>query len=69
MSTFTSYMLLTRDYSRTLSNLAKNTQIANQASYYQANIGKVKSVDDLMKNGPPLFLRDEGRRPGRHDVR
>lgn len=50
MSTFTSYMLLTRDYSRTLSNLAKNTQIANQASYYQANIGKVKSVDDLMKN-------------------
>ncbi|MDO9382539.1 MAG: DUF1217 domain-containing protein [Hyphomicrobiaceae bacterium] len=50
MSTFTSYMLLTRDYSRTLSNLAKNTQISNQASYYQANIGKVKSVDDLMKN-------------------
>lgn len=50
MSTFTSYMLLTRDYSRTLSNLSKNTIISNQASYYQANIGKVKSVDDLMNN-------------------
>lgn len=50
MSTYTSYMLLTRDYSRTLANLGKTSQIANAAQYYQANIGKVKTVDDLMKD-------------------
>lgn len=50
MSTFTSYLQLTRDYSRTLSNLSKTPQIANASQYYQANIGKVKTVDDLMKD-------------------
>lgn len=50
MSTFTSYLLLTRDYSRTLSNLAKTKPVANDSLYYQANITKVKSVDDLMNN-------------------
>ena len=50
MSTFTSYMLLTRDFPRTLSNLSKQKPIATAAQYYQANIGKVKSVDDLMKD-------------------
>lgn len=50
MSTFTSYLLLTRDYSRTLSNLGKTSQVASAAQYYQANIGKVKNVDDLMKD-------------------
>lgn len=50
MSTYTNYLLLTRDYSRTLNNLGKTAQISNAAQYYQANIGNVKSVDDLMKN-------------------
>ena len=50
MSTFTSYLLLTRDYPRTLNNLGKTSLVSNAAQYYRANIGKVKSVDDLMKD-------------------
>lgn len=50
MSTYSSYLMLTRDYSRTLNNLGKRAENVNAASYYQKNIGKVKSVDDLLKD-------------------
>lgn len=48
MSTFTSYLLLSRDLPLTLSNLSKTRPVSNAAQYYQANIGKVKTVDDLL---------------------
>lgn len=48
MSTFTSYLLLSRDLPLTLSNLSKQRPVANAAQYYQANIGKVRNVDDLL---------------------
>lgn len=50
MSTFTSYLTLSRDLPLTLKNLASTREVANAAQYYQANIGKVKTVDDLMKD-------------------
>jgi hypothetical protein len=48
VSTFTSYLLLSRDLPLTMSNLSKTRPVSNAAQYYQTNIGKVKSVDDLL---------------------
>lgn len=48
MSTFTSYLLLSRDMPLTLSNLSKQRPVSNAAQYYQANIGKVRNVVDLL---------------------
>jgi hypothetical protein len=45
------YTMLTRDYSKTLANTAAEPTVQRQTAYFQANIGKVKSVDDLLNNG------------------
>lgn len=50
MSTSTSYLLLSRDLTRSLARVASSRTVASAGQYYQANIGKVKTVDDLMKD-------------------
>lgn len=45
-----SYSAITRNYSQTLERTAASTTVARETKYYLDNIGKVKSVDDLLKN-------------------
>jgi hypothetical protein len=45
-----SYGAITRNYSQTLERTAASTSVARETKYYLDNIGKVKSVDDLLKN-------------------
>lgn len=49
LSTYLSYTLLTRDLNKSLDRVAQQTTVKREADYYEANIGKVKSVDDFMK--------------------
>ncbi|ACA20760.1 protein of unknown function DUF1217 [Methylobacterium sp. 4-46] len=49
-STFTSYQLLTRDITKTLTRKANEKTVRRDTDYFTANIGKVKSVDDFMKD-------------------
>jgi hypothetical protein len=44
------YTMLTRDYTKSLANAAAAPTVQRQTAYFQANIGKVKSVDDLLNN-------------------
>ncbi|VTZ22842.1 conserved hypothetical protein [Methylocella tundrae] len=44
------YTMLTRSYSKTLATTATDPTVQRETQYFQANIGKVKSVDDLLKN-------------------
>jgi hypothetical protein len=44
------YTMLTRNYSKTLANTAADPTVQRQTAYFQANIGKVKTVDDLLNN-------------------
>jgi len=50
VSTYFSYDLLARNLKQSLSRVAKQPDVAREASYYKDNIGKVKTVDDLLKN-------------------
>ena len=50
ISTYVSYQLLARDLSRTLAQTATDAQVAREAQYYRDNIGKVKSIDDLLND-------------------
>ncbi len=45
-----SYSAITRNYSQTLERTAAGASVARETKYYLDNIGKVKSVDDLLKN-------------------
>ncbi|ACA20761.1 protein of unknown function DUF1217 [Methylobacterium sp. 4-46] len=47
-STFTNYQLVARDLPKALQRKAADPVVARDTAYYEANIGKVKSVDDLM---------------------
>ncbi|TGD95613.1 DUF1217 domain-containing protein [Methylobacterium nonmethylotrophicum] len=47
-STLTSYVLLSRNLATSLQRKGAEAVVARETAYYQANIGKVKSVDDLM---------------------
>jgi hypothetical protein len=49
-STYLSYQVLARDLPRTLKQTASQTQVARDAQYFEANIGKVKTVDEFLKN-------------------
>ncbi|MCW6511055.1 DUF1217 domain-containing protein [Lichenifustis flavocetrariae] len=49
-STYFSYKLYSNNISRSLSNVASEAQVKNDQTYYAANIGKVKSVDDFIGN-------------------
>jgi hypothetical protein len=49
-STYIDYRVFTRDLTRTLKVTAAQPQVAREAEYYKANIGKVKTVDEFLKN-------------------
>lgn len=49
-STFVSFRLYTKDLSRSLARTASRPEVARDAKYYQDNIGKVTSVDQLLKD-------------------
>lgn len=44
------YLSITRDYSKTLANAAASPTAQRETQYYLANIGNVKSINDLLDN-------------------
>ncbi len=50
MSTYQSYLFYTRNPAQTQQRTAADPTVARAQQYYQANIGKVKSVSDLVNN-------------------
>jgi len=50
LSTNASFKLLSRDLDRSLSQVAAAPDVKRESAYYLANIGKVKSIDDFLKN-------------------
>ncbi|MGY2050569.1 DUF1217 domain-containing protein [Methylobacterium sp. JK268] len=49
-STFTSYQIIARNLPASLQRTAAEPEVARDTAYYQANIGKVKSIDDLFND-------------------
>ena len=50
MTTLSSYLAIARDAPRWRTITAKTPEVALQTKYFQANIAKVKSADDLIKD-------------------
>lgn len=50
VTTLASYLLASGNIGRSVANTAKQPQVARNTEYYRANIGNVKSVDDLLKD-------------------
>ncbi|MBR0783285.1 DUF1217 domain-containing protein [Bradyrhizobium iriomotense] len=50
VSTYFSYNYISRHLKQSLTRVEQQTDVAREAAYYKANIGKVKTVDDLMKD-------------------
>ncbi len=50
LSTNASFKLLNRDLGRSLSQVADAADVKRESAYYLANIVKVKSIDDFLKN-------------------
>jgi hypothetical protein len=50
LSTLSSYRVYSNDISKSLARLQASTTVSRDASYYEENIGKVKSVDDFLAN-------------------
>uniref|UniRef100_Q07NF0 DUF1217 domain-containing protein n=1 Tax=Rhodopseudomonas palustris (strain BisA53) TaxID=316055 RepID=Q07NF0_RHOP5 len=50
VSTYLGFDLVARNLRRSLTLVAQQTDVTRAASYYKENIGKVKTVDDFMKN-------------------
>ncbi|HKZ95563.1 MAG TPA: DUF1217 domain-containing protein [Hyphomicrobiaceae bacterium] len=49
-TTLASYRIVTADLTRSLRTTAARPQVAREVAYYSANIGKVKSIADFLKN-------------------
>jgi hypothetical protein len=50
LTTFASYQQIAGNLPRSLQVTAAKPQVARETAYYLANIGKVKSIDDLLAN-------------------
>ena len=50
VSTYFGYSYITRNLKQSLTRVEQQQDVAREAAYYKANIGKVKTVDDLMKD-------------------
>ncbi|WP_072395496.1 DUF1217 domain-containing protein [Hyphomicrobium sp. CS1GBMeth3] len=50
ISTFVSYRMLTADLAKSTQRTLSSAQVAREHAYYKENIGKVQSVDDLLKD-------------------
>jgi hypothetical protein len=44
------FTMLTQNYSKSLANTATEPTVQRQTQYFEANIGKVKTVNDLLNN-------------------
>jgi hypothetical protein len=50
VSTYFSYSYIARNLKQSLARVEQQQDVAREAAYYKAHIGKVKSVDDFMKD-------------------
>ena len=50
VSTYFGYNYITRNLKQSLTRVELQPDVAREAAYYKANIGKVKTVDDFMKD-------------------
>lgn len=50
VSTYFSYNYITRNLEQSLTRVEQQPDVAREAAYYKANIGKVKTVDNFMKD-------------------
>lgn len=50
VSTYTSYNQINKDLTKSLARTAKETDVKRETDYYNANVGKIKSIDDFLKN-------------------
>jgi len=50
VSTYLSYNSVVRNFRQTMTRVAQQPDVARDAAYYKDNIGKVKTVDDLLKD-------------------
>lgn len=50
LSTSMSYRLIARDIDKSLDRVADQVAVKRETAYFEANIGKVKSADDFLKN-------------------
>lgn len=50
VSTYFSYSYIARNLKQSLTRVEQQQDVAREAAYYKAHIGKVKSVDDFMKD-------------------
>ena len=48
LSTYSSYLTVNRDMKASLSKVESQAPVKRDTEYYEANIGKVKTVDDLL---------------------
>ena len=63
-TTLDSYRFVTNDLTRSLKTTSKQPQVARQTDNYLADIGKIKSIDDFVKNDKRLSLCHAGIWPG-----
>ena len=49
-STYLTYRVYTQDLSKSLARTASRAEIAREEAYYKANIGKVRTIDDLLND-------------------
>lgn len=64
VSTYLGYDTVVRNLKQSLTRVARQPDVARNASYYKENIGKVKTVDDFLKNDRSVPVRDESVRVG-----
>ncbi|RIY01874.1 DUF1217 domain-containing protein [Aureimonas flava] len=50
LSTLLNYRLYSNDLTKSLARISQQASVQRESDYYKANIGKVKSTDDLLKN-------------------
>jgi len=50
VTTYFSYNYIAHNLKQSLTRVEQQPDVAREAAYYKANIGKVKTVDDLMKD-------------------
>jgi virulence-associated protein VapD len=50
VSTYASYNSIVRNLTQSMTRIGQQTDVAQSATYYKNNIGKVKTVDDLLKD-------------------
>ena len=50
VSTYLAYNSIVRNLRQSMTHVAQQTDVSRNAAYYKDNIGKVKTVDDFLKN-------------------